>query len=354
MRKISLLILLVTLSKTTLGFIDTTGLQVSLAGDMIYDQGLNSTSTADEKLTMRGVEMTFYAPLDHRFDGVISAAAHDENGETIFELHELYLGSTKLIPRSRFRVGQFFLGIGRLNRFHQHDWPFIRAPKVHEEFFDSEGVIDKGAEYGYLLPTEFYLDLTLGLTSGHTYGHSHTVGSKPKVPTHYTRLATFKEFNSTDGLLFSLNYLGRTDEQDNAMSLYGTELVAKWREGKRLKYLLQSEAWFRSTKSPGQNNSEQVGLYVFNQYGFTSSTLLGLRLDGYKDLSKLNSITQKKINNVEYGSSLELTWKSSEFVTIRTAASHTFLREEGDTITKDTRLEAQFVFIMGAHPAHSF
>ena len=94
---------------------DTTGLQISLAGDMIYDQGLNSSSSANEKMTMRGAEMTFYAPLDHRFDGVLSAAAHDENGETIFELHELHLGSTKMIPRSRFKIGQFFLGVGRLN-----------------------------------------------------------------------------------------------------------------------------------------------------------------------------------------------------------------------------------------------
>jgi hypothetical protein len=353
MRKFSFLLLFF-FSLNSFSIVDTSGLKVSLAGDMIYEQGLNSTSAANEKLTMRGAEITFYAPIDHRFDGVLSAAAHDENGETVFELHELYFGSTKLIPRSRFKVGQFFLGVGRLNQIHQHDWPFIKAPKVHESFFDSEGVFDKGLEYGYLLPTEFYLDLTLGLTSGHTYGHSHTNGSKPKVPTHYARLATFKDLSSTDGLLFALNYLGRTDEQDNAMSLLGSELVAKWREGKKLLYLLQSEAWFRSTKSPGLNNSEQVGLYVFNQYGLTSSTLLGLRLDGYKDLSKVNSITQKKINNVEYASSLELTWKSSEFVTIRAGASHSFIREEGSTISKDTRIETQFVFIMGAHPAHSF
>lgn len=346
-----LLLALVSLNVMAL---DTTGLQISLAGDMIFDQGLNSTSQAQEKMTMRGAEMTFYAPLDHRFDGVLSAAAHDEGGETVFELHELYFKSTKLIPRSRFKVGQFFLGVGRLNRFHQHDWPFIRAPKVHETFFDSEGVFDTGVEYGYLLPTEFYLDLTVGVTSGYKYGHAHTAGSKPDMPTHYLRLATFKELSSTNGLLFSLNYLGRTDDQKNAMRIVGSELVAKWREGKRLKYLLQSEAWFRTVDRPAATKTEQLGLYVFNQYGFNDTTLLGLRLDGYKDLSKVNAITAKKQNNIEYGAALELTWKSSEFVVVRTGASHTFTREEGVTLEKDTRLETQFVFILGAHPAHSF
>jgi len=334
--------------------LDVSGLQVSLAGDMVYSQSLNDSSSADEKLTMRGAEMTFYAPLDHRFDGTLSAAAHDENGETVFELHELYFGSTKLIPRSRFKIGQFFLGVGRLNQFHQHDWPFIRAPKVHESFFDAEGVFDSGIEYGYLLPTDFYLDLTIGLTSGHRYGHAHTSGSKPLAPTHYFRLATFTEFLSTSGLLTSLSYLGRTDEQKNVMRLVGAEAVAKWREGKRLKYLLQSEAWFRTTESRGNVSSEQVGLYVFNQYGFTDSLLLGHRIDGYKDLSKLSSITQKKVNNIEYGNTLELTWKSSEFVTTRVGASYSFVREEGKTLSKDAKIEAQFVFILGSHPAHSF
>jgi len=334
--------------------LDVTGLEVSLAGDMVYEQGLNKTSAATDKLKMRGAEMSFFAPLDHRFDGNLSAAAHDENGETVFELHELYFGSTKMIPRSRFKIGQFFLGIGRLNHIHQHDWAFIEAPKVHETFLDEEGVFDAGIEYGYLLPTSFYLDLTVGVTSGHRFGHAHTSGSKPLVPTHYMKLATFSEFSSTNGLLFSLSYLGRTDEQKNHTHLTGAELVVKWREGKRLIYQIQSEAWFRTSKNRADIVSEQTGLYLFNQYGISESLLIGLRLDGYKDLSKRNALTNKKINNIDYASALELTWKSSEFVSTKLGVTHSFTREEGVTLSKDTKALAQFVFILGAHPAHSF
>ncbi len=349
-------LILVTLSLLSLPIqaMDTSGLEVSLSGDMVYSQGLNETSGANEKLKMRGAEMSFFAPIDHRFDGNLTAAAHDENGETVFELHELYLASTKMIPRSRFKIGQYFLGIGRINHIHQHDWPFIEAPKVHETFLDEEGVFDAGVEYGYLLPTDFYLDLTVGLTSGHRFGHAHTSGSKPLVPTHYLKLATFNEFSSTNGLLFSLSYLGRTDEQKNQTKLTGAEIVAKWREGKRLIYQIISEAWFRTQKDRLESVSEQVGLYVFNQYGFSSDFLLGLRLDAFKDLSKRNAITNKKINNIDYGSSLELTWNSSEFVKTRLGLSHSFTREEGLTSGKDTKAMAQFVFILGAHPAHSF
>ena len=95
MLKLILTFFILISSKNILAF-QATGLEVSLAGDMIFDQGLNSNSDAEEKLTMRGAEIMFYAPIDHRFDGTLSAAAHDEAGETIFELHELFFSSSKI------------------------------------------------------------------------------------------------------------------------------------------------------------------------------------------------------------------------------------------------------------------
>ena len=118
--------------------------------------------------------------------------------------------------------------------------------------------------------------------------------------------------------------------------------------------MLQSEAWFRSVEDSNGTYSRQAGLYIFNQFGLNDQLSTGLRIDGYKDLTKTNSITQKNINNISYGLSTELTWKTSEFSTIRPGFSHTFTREEGITTEKDTRFEVQFVFILGAHPAHSF
>ena len=95
-------------------------------------------------------------------------------------------------------------------------------------------------------------------------------------------------------------------------------------------------------------------LYVFNQWGLSETLLLGMRIDGFKDLSKINSITGKDINNISYTIAPELTWKSSEFATVRAGFSHSFTREEGKTTEEDSRFELQFVFILGAHPAHSF
>ena len=330
------------------------GLNVSLAGDMLYSHGLSKDAPQGDNMIMRGAEIMFYAPIDHLFSGTLSAAAHEENGVTVFELHELFLESNKILPATRIKAGRFFLGVGRLNQIHQHDWPFIRAPKVHQNFFAKEAVFDSGVEVGHLLPVNFYLDFSWGITSGYRYGHAHTAGAKPQTPTHYLRLETFKSFSSTEGIKLGLNYLGRRDQKNNKFRIAGFDLTGKWREGRQIKYMLQSEFWYRNQEDLRGDIREQVGAYIFNRTDLSHTLSLGLRLDGYNDLSKRNSLTGKKINNIEYACALELTFKPSEFSTIRPGISHSFMREEGKTIEKDTRIEMQLVFILGTHPAHDF
>ena len=79
-----------------------------------------------------------------------------------------------------------------------------------------------------------------------------------------------------------------------------------------------------------------------------------MRLDGFKDLSKTNSISGLKVNNITYNLAPELTYKTSEFTTFRSGLSHEVTIEEGVTTAQDTRAEVQIVFILGAHPAHNF
>ena len=328
--------------------------QISAAGDFIYEYGVNKDSEASDKLKMRGTEVAIFAPIDDDFNGTLAAAAHDENGETVLELHELYLSTYSLIPRTNIRLGQFFIPVGRLARSHQHDWLFTRAPKFYRTFFGEEGAIDAGVEVSYLLPTESIYNLTVGVTSGYKYGHSHTEGSKPKVPTHYGRFSRFFEYSSTSGLDLGLSYLGRTDAQANNMKLAGIDITAKWKHGRMIKYLIQSELWYKSEKNSSDEVKEQLGMYIFNQFGLSVQNSIGLRLDAFKDLSKRNAITNKLSNNINYGLLAQHTFTSSEFLKIRSTFAHEFNREEGITSGKDTRASLQFIFILGSHPAHDF
>ena len=320
---------------------------------MAYSQGLSGESGADEKLTMRGAEAIFYAPVDFRWDGVMSIAAHEERGRTLFEVHELHISSSKLLPWSSLRVGQFFLSIGRLNRFHRHDWPFERAPKVQRTFFAEEGVFDTGVEYSLLLPFTYTFNLTAGVTSGYRYGHSHTEGVKPRTPTHYMRFSGFAPFGVNSGVDVGVSYLGREDGHKRVFNLLGLDLTAKFKGFKKNRWLLQSELWYKREENALGDTSREVGVYIFNQFPWGDTTDIGFRFDGYKNLSK-RDFKGEKINHIFYGGVVNATFASSEFAKIRTTLSHEFKREEGRTSEKDTRAGLQFVFILGSHPAHDF
>lgn len=316
--------------------------------------GINKDSAAQDKLTMRSGEILFYAPVDHIFDAQLSAAAHDEGGETNFELHELAISSNKLIPGVRTKVGQYFLNIGKLNPTHQHDWYFTKVPMVQESFFADEGVLDTGVEFASLLPLPFYVDLTLGVTSGYKYGHSHTSGSKPKAPTHYARASFFKEFSSSAGLEYALNYLGRKDTSGTALSITGIDLTFKKQTLKTLDYLVQSEFWFKREAPKNSSANEHLGGYLYFQKGLSEMWSLGLQTGALKELSKKDAITKKKLNNISYELAPKVSYKASEFSTLRLTMSHQFTREEGLTTSKDTQALMQFIFILGSHPAHNF
>lgn len=333
------------------------GLKHSIAADIVGKLGLKEAPVSDptrDRITPREVELMFYAPIDHRFDGMVSGAAHFEAGEVYFELHEAYIKTSKLIPRSRVKLGSYFLGIGRLNRFHRHDWPFISAPKVHEDFLDEEGVQDTGLEYVWLTPLPFYLEVTLGMTSGFTFGHSHEAGSRPRTPTHYTRLGTYADLGDTGGIEIGLNYLGRKATDGEHMRLFGLDSTAKWKDGKVLRWLLQTEIWLRHLRSASNLLQKDLGGYFYPQYGFSENWALGIRFDMFNELTRTSAVTGQREKNINYGIIPTLSYTSSEFAKFRLAYGYHGERELSETQFTDHVIELQATFILGAHPAHEF
>jgi hypothetical protein len=337
-----------------LGLADGSGLQTYLAIDIVGQAGARQKENPPDRLAVREVEVFFFGPIDPIFDGTLGLAAHQEEGKAFVELHEATLGSTKWIPYSRFRLGQYFLGVGKLNATHRHDWPFISAPRVHREFFDEEGVSDTGLEYSVVPPVSFPLDLTLGVTNGWTFGHTHSEGKKPRAPVHYARLSTFFSLPADGGLQIGANYLGRTDSEGLATSLVGLDMTMKWRDGRVLPFFLQSEVWLRELKPREGATSRSLGFYVFPQVHVIQDVHLGLLYDGYTVLN-LKDVLGKDVDNYDQGIGPSLTWKPSEFATFR--ANYTWMLTNPDG--KATRLgnsyaEVQTTFILGAHPAHEF
>ncbi|MEZ4743319.1 MAG: hypothetical protein R3B45_12880 [Bdellovibrionota bacterium] len=332
---------------------DGSGLRSVVAADGVGHFKLNKDGEANDAFQFREAEVTFYAPIDHLFDGKLSLAAHREAGVSLFEMHEAVISSAKLIPYSSFRLGQYFLGIGRLNQIHRHDWSFISAPKVHREFFGEEGVLDTGGEYSLLLPLSFYLNITASVVNGWTYGHSHDEGSKPIVPTHYGRISTFWELSEDVGAAFGLNYLQRKAADATQMRLVGADAVIKWRRGSYNIFLIQGELWQRHLKPKVGDRDSVFGGYLFSQFGFSKSLFTGCRFD-YYTVTSLKDANGKYVDNKSYAIVPTLTYKSSEFATFKLNVHHDtdVQAKRGDSISNT--IELQTTFIIGAHPAHDF
>lgn len=313
---------------------------------------MNLDHSADNKLGIRSAEFVMYGAVDPTFDAVLNFAAHNEEGEYKAELHEGYISSSKLFPNLRFKLGTFFLGVGRLNQFHQHDWEFVSAPKVQRDFFAEEGVHDTGAEFTYLLPTDSYWDITVGVTNGYQFGE-HDPQEKPHVPTHYLRPSTFIDLGENGGLQIGLNYLGRTDFEGLQTQLTGLDFVYKKKEGKFNRWLFQSEIWYRNQKSDTTDRSEQVGAYFYPQYGLDEQWSFGLRLDAFSDLS-MSFTDGDHRNNLDYAVVPTITFKNSEFATWRLAYSHEVNNVALASDDINRTIELQFIAILGAHPEHSF
>ncbi len=331
---------------------DGSGLKTSVAVDLVGDFKVNKESSAPDRIDVRSAEVSFYAPIDHLFDGVMSFAAHREKGVSLFEVHEATIGSDRIIPYSQFKIGQFFLGIGRLNQFHQHDWAFTTTPLVHQAYLGKEGVIDTGAEYRILLPLPFYLDLTIGLTSGYVFGHSHNEGKKPLTPTHYLRTVNFFNLFSLDTQL-GVSYLNRISAEKESTRLVGLDLTVKKKNGRELTFLLQSETWFRQLEFEGAEEEKGLGSYLYPQIGLNPEWLLGMRFDYLTVLNKTDA-RGKSLSNYELGVIPTITYKPSEFSKLRLSYNFVSKTMKGIDDKIDHSITLQSAFILGAHPAHNF
>lgn len=313
----------------------------------------NFENSADNKFDLRGAEFTFFGPLDPTFDGTLTFAAHNHEGEFHTEVHEAFISSSKLIPSSRIKAGKFFLGVGRLNQFHQHDWAFVSAPRVQSEFFADEGITDSGVQYSVLLPTDSYWDITLGVTNGYTWGESETPAEKPQVPTHYIHPVNFVDFGEAGSLQWGMNYLGRTDAGGLKTQLYGLDFVFKKMTAKTLDFLFQSEIWYRNANSDETARLEDIGAYFFPQTALSDRLFAGLRLDLFQELAR-NDENGNAQGNFNYALVPTLTFNNSEFTKFRLAYTYDVRTYEGQSDEVNQMIEVQLIAILGAHPAHSF
>jgi len=128
--------------------------------------------------------------------------------------------------------------------------------------------------------------------------------------------------------------------------MFGLDVVAKQREGRRIPYFFQGEAWYRARSDRDGNSDATLGFYLFPQIGLGDFLSFGVRFDGYAPLEPTAGL--------EWALAPTLSYRLSEFSVLRAA----FTASRGDIGGVETSnsqvAELQAVFILGAHPAHDF
>lgn len=325
--------------------------KTSLALDTLYQ--FSDENTQDNRLLLRSAEISFSGAVDHYLTGHLSIAAHEEDGQYNFELHEGYLQTASLIPNSLVKVGKFFLNIGKLNTTHQHDWNFSNAPKVHKTFLDDEAVGDVGIEYQWLAPTDNYFSITLGLTNGYTWGHTHSAGVRPTVPVHYIHPQIYWLNSSSGGLLTGLTYLGRTDHDNNKYTLIGLDNTYKYRVGKKVDWQFLSEVWMQAKTAADGSTEDQAGAYFFIEKNISDIWYLGLREDLFTNLSQ-KFISGPSQKNLDYDTTIQATARFSEFSLVRFSYTYKVQSDQGESDLNENYIAAQLTIILGDHPSHDF
>ncbi|MCB1321987.1 MAG: hypothetical protein KDK34_17145, partial [Leptospiraceae bacterium] len=227
-------------------------LDMMASADIVGAWDKEDPHTTGNELQVREVELGFYADIDHLANGVFTAAAHRENGETVFETHEIYFHFPEFfIPNTSARLGKMFLDVGRLNTVHRHDWSFTNPPKVHEELLDEEAAEDTGLELSFLMPWEsFWQELTVGAFNGKTFGHTHVAGPDKNNPLFTAHLKQFIPFTDTLGDQFGFSYLRWHPEtkSDKVTHQTGFDHLLKYAPDKYFSVQWLTEIWYRETR----------------------------------------------------------------------------------------------------------
>ena len=355
-------------------FAQTNNLQLIswFAGADIVGTTGNSKANLESDFYVREFEFSAFASIDQTFDGVLTLAYHYElaNAEEHMEVHEAFLFSSKLFDLANVKIGKFFLGLGRLNRFHRHDWIFTEAPFVQKSFFGNEGAKDTGIEYKRNL-LSLGSSITFGLTSGnefnHTAEHNHDEGEEhdhenANGPTFYTRFAKFVEFTPIKGFEVAANFVNRKDEESVQHQYLGLDFIYKDRFGRMIKKLVQSEIWARKSKDDDDEHTD-MGAYIYFEKGINQHHSFGIRADYYKadhehesgGSEEEHSIDGLDVEDSLTALSLSYNYYNSEFMRTRVTLEHgDGIEVENSDTDSYTKLSVQFVFNIGAHPAHVY
>lgn len=327
--------------------------------------------------TVQNVELTIGAAVDPYFNAQANIIfLIDAEGETVVELEEAFFTTSGLPWGLQVKGGQYYTEFGRQNPLHPHSWSFVDQPVVLSRFFGGDGLRSQGARAAWLMPTDWYSEIIIGLqnASGETAtsflsepdeevgGHTLVERDARNLGDLITSARWLNGFDLSDTVSANVGLSGVWGPNASGLStdtsMVGADLYLKWqplRSERGFPFaswhteLLQRRYEAGDEGDPSQETLEDWGMFTQAMWGIKPGWVAGLRwdyatADGDTDLDPLRD-TRKRL-------SPNLTWYPTEFSKLRLQYNRDWFEHSPDE-TADS-LWLQFEFGIGAHMAHTF
>jgi hypothetical protein len=294
-------------------------------------------------LDMHESEIGFQATVDPyaRADFFMSV------GSEGLELEEGYLTFTSLPGGFVAKVGKMRSGFGVVNTLHSHNLPWADRPLVTENLVGGdEGLSDAGFSVSRILPApkDVFLEATAQVFRGDA-GDVFTATRRGDILT-VGRLRGYRDLTESTNLDIGFSYARGHNDVGTAFltNLYGLDATFRWKPLRRAVYhnlLARTElVWSRRQEELAIQRA--FGFYTSADYRLTRRWTIGGRYD-WSDRAQTPLLADSGFSPV-------ITYWPSEFSQIR--GQYRFTRYADGRSGND--LLFQFLFVLGAHGAHSF
>ena len=340
-----------------------------IAGFAIGEEG----ERAGEGFGIDETELNLTANIDDKFQGAVTLAVLEEEGETVVEIEETYISTTALPYGIEAKAGRFFSELGYLNSHHTHTDDFADRPLTNRAFLDNN-YGDDGIQVSAVLPTPIYTEIGGGIFRGDDFPGGGADGSDIGAWTAYGRvggdvgdqtswrvgLSTLQADEvSRDTNEDTVNFSG-----DSRLYIADARAVyAPTGNNADQELILQGEVFIRDEDGTYEDTNAgtgavdyddgQSGWYAQGVYKFHPQWRAGARFSqlyaGDVPAGLVGSALDDEGHD-PWAATAMVDWTNSEFSRVRAQYS----REEVAQDQEDNQFTVQYIMSLGAHGAHNY
>lgn len=325
---------------------------------MLYrnsNRGNSHLSSTPNGMSLQEAEVRFMSDVDpySRLDIVLSVTpTYDSTTNSVtysLDPEEAYVQSLSL--PFLLKVGKFKAEFGKTNTMHTHALPFIDATLGNRVFFGDEGLNDVGVSGAFLLPTNWYSEITGQLLSGRTEGADYFNSASTNDLVYLLHYKNFFDLSDASTLEIGLSGATGKNSFNRSTDFVGADLTYKWRPvyGGKYHSLTWQTEYIRRVIHRGSSQNRGWSLGSWLQYQFAERWWAQARTEYLED--KDNDLTDPlDIAPFQRQQSALIGFNATEFSQARLQYD-----DINDGLPRhEQRITLQLNFVIGTHPAHAY